>query len=452
MINTKVQITFLFHQIDCIEKILNVVYLQINMLKNKNILLAITGGIAAYKCPELCRLLVKNEAKVQVVMTESARHFVSNLVMSNLSNRLIPASKSELWSSMEHIEFARWSDIIVVSPATANIIAKIAHGFADDIITCTILASKSPIVCCPSMNTLMYNNPATQHNISILKSRSIYICGPACGNQACGEYGLGRMSEPIDIVSYIVNVLNEKQNITIFTGRDALLTGKMVIITCGPTREFLDPVRFISNRSSGKMGYALASAALHLGANVVLISGPCTAEMPTSLINCKDNLLVRHVTSAIDMQKEVMDNLSNCDVFIGCAAVVDFRPAKYDEQKIKKVDGQNSMTVEFEANPDIIANVAKMKESLSRLSMVVGFAADTTNIEENARKKLYSKGVDMICANDCSVNSKYGFDSDFNELILIDQNYQTTISGSKETLAYQLFEVIAKRCQNNIPS
>jgi len=389
---------------------------------NKNILLCVTGGIAAYKSAEIIRLFKKNGADVRVVMTESAKEFITPLTLQAVSGNEIHDSlldvKAE--SAMGHIELAKWADIILIAPCTAETIAKITHGRADDLMGAIILASKASVFIAPAMNMNMWLDQSTQENCKKLSSRSISIIGPADGEQACGDIGPGRMVEPENIIELISSSI-----------KIGPLAGKVITITAGPTREQIDPVRFISNNSSGKMGYALAEAAIEAGALVNLISGPVS-------IDANKSASLYKINSASEMLEKVDELMPNTDIFIGCAAVSDFKPSHYNENKIKK-DDLNVIDLELKKNKDILSHVAKVYKS----SYVVGFAAETQNIKENARKKLLNKKLNMIISNDVSDKS-IGFDSDQNEVNLITKSESIFLKKDKKIrIAREILKIIS---------
>lgn len=365
-------------------------------LNNRHIVLGITGGIAAYKAAELVRRLKERGALVHVVMTDAAREFITPLTLQALSGNPVHSSllDPEAEAAMGHIELARWADLLLVAPASADFIAKLAHGQADDLLSTLWLACQSKKAIAPAMNQAMWADPATAANMDILRARGIAIFGPGAGEQACGDVGLGRMLEPGELAD-----LSESQ----FESR--LLDGKRVLITAGPTREAIDPVRYISNHSSGKMGYALARAAADAGASVTLISGPVTLATPAGVERVD-------VESAQAMYDAVLARSAQSDLFIGCAAVADYRPATAVEQKIKKQ--ADEMTLTLVRNPDIISAVAARADR----PFTVGFAAETQNVLSYARDKLERKGLDAIIANDVSVEG-IGFNSDQNEVTLV---------------------------------
>lgn len=396
-------------------------------LAGKKILLGISGGIAAYKCAELTRRLTERGAQVQIVMTKAAKEFITPLTMQAVSGR--PVSDSLLdpaaEASMGHIELGKWADLVLLAPATADLIARVNAGMGNDLLSTVVLATNAPIAVAPAMNQQMYANIATQENISSLQKRGFHIWGPAAGEQACGDVGYGRMLEPMQLVekceTFFHSTLNNKK----------ILEGKSVLITAGPTREAIDPVRFISNHSSGKMGYALAQAASQLGANVTLVSGPVALTTPNNVERIS-------VESAQEMHKAVMENAKTNDIFIACAAVADYRPVSVADQKIKKTDDSDEMSITMVKNPDIVAAVAQLKTDRP---FTVGFAAETQDVEKYARGKLERKNLDLICANDVSIKGQ-GFNSNNNALTLFWKQGEKQLSlDLKETLA---LEIMAK--------
>lgn len=347
-------------------------------LTNKRILLGITGGIAAYKSAELCRLLVKAGAEVRVVMTGAAREFITPLTLQALSGNRVHTDllDEEAEAAMGHIELARWADLLLVAPASADFIARLAAGEAGDLLAAICLASQSPIALAPAMNQAMWSNERSQFNLNELKNRGITVFNPGSGDQACGETGPGRMREPEEIAALAADMFSP-----------GFLAGLSVTLTAGPTREAIDPVRFISNHSSGKMGYALAQAAMEAGARVTLVSGPVALPAPQRV-----NLV--QVESAREMLDACLAHVP--DIFIGVAAVADYRPRATARQKIKKK--QDTMEILLERNPDILASMAALPER----PFCVGFAAETENLEANAREKLRAKKLDLIFANDAA--------------------------------------------------
>ncbi|MHC0046122.1 bifunctional phosphopantothenoylcysteine decarboxylase/phosphopantothenate--cysteine ligase CoaBC [Vibrio campbellii] len=390
-------------------------------LAGKKILLGISGGIAAYKCAELTRRLIERGAQVQVVMTKAAKEFITPLTMQAVSGR--PVSDSLLdpaaEASMGHIELAKWADLVLLAPATADLIARMSAGMGNDLLTTLVLATDSPVAVSPAMNQQMYRNVATQENIATLARRGMHIWGPAAGEQACGDVGPGRMLEPMQLVHLCEQFFQPK-----------LLAGKSVLITAGPTREAIDPVRYISNHSSGKMGFALANAAAQLGAKVTLVSGPVSLNTPAGVERI-------NVASAQEMHDAVMAHAPSHDAFISCAAVADYRPENVASQKLKKTENNDQMAINMVKNPDIVATVANMTE---QRPFTVGFAAETNDVETYARGKLVKKNLDMICANDVSVEGQ-GFNSNDNAITLFwPEGEQALALESKEALSFRILE------------
>lgn len=397
-------------------------------LTNKRILLGITGGIAAYKSAELTRLLVKAGAEVHVAMTPSATEFITPLTLQALSgNRVhLDLLDAEAEAGMGHIELARWADVIVVAPATADFMARMTHGQADDLLTAVILASTAQIAIAPAMNQAMWADGITQSNLEALQHRRIHVWGPASGEQACGDVGPGRMIEPQEIADRCAGIFETTR-----------LTGKKVLITGGPTREAIDPVRFISNHSSGKMAFALAAEAAAAGAQVSLVSGP--VHLPTP-----DRVGRTDVESAEQMLEAVMERVADTDIFIGVAAVADYRPATIEAQKIKK--NADSMTLALVKNPDIISRVAALTDG----PMVVGFAAETEHLEANGTEKLKRKGLDLLFANKATET----FNSDEVTVTALSGHSQQTLGpGSKLNIARLMLDLIAEHLeQKTMPS
>ncbi|WP_416379951.1 MULTISPECIES: bifunctional phosphopantothenoylcysteine decarboxylase/phosphopantothenate--cysteine ligase CoaBC [unclassified Gilliamella] len=396
-------------------------------LSGKHILLGITGGIAAYKCPDLVRHLKKAGAQVHVVLTESASHFVTPMTLQALSGNTVSSDlfdpSAEL--SMSHIELAKWADLVLIAPATANIIAKMANGIADDLLSTVCLATPAKIAIAPAMNQQMYKAAATQQNLATLASRNTLIWGPDDGFQACGDFGPGRMVEPATIAKHV-----EK-----YFSATSTLAGTEITITAGPTIEELDPVRYISNYSSGKMGYAIAQAAAEIGATVNLISGPVNLATP-------NNVNRINVKSANEMYDVALKFAKKSSIFISCAAVADYRAETIATKKIKKTDDSNELVIKLVKNPDIVANIASLKKGRP---FVVGFAAETNNIKAYALKKLTTKNLDLICANDVS-DKKIGFNSDQNALTLYWQNGEQTLPlSNKQELAKELLQAVITR-------
>jgi phosphopantothenoylcysteine decarboxylase/phosphopantothenate--cysteine ligase len=387
------------------------------------ILLGVTGGIAIYKSPDLVRRLIEKGAEVQVVMTEAAQKFVSPMTFQAVSGRPV---RFGLWdeaaeAAMGHIELARWAELVLVAPATADFMARLAGGRADDLLATLCLATEAPVVIAPAMNRVMWANKATQFNVGILESRGIRILGPAAGNQACGEVGVGRMWEPNVLASTLLEP----------PANAGLLAGVNLLITAGPTRERLDPVRYLTNRSSGKMGFAVAAAAREAGAHVTLITGPVHLPTPAGITRI-------NVESAREMYAAVHRHVAEADVFIAAAAVADFQPVAVAKQKIKKQG--TAISLDLEPAPDIVKSVADM----SKRPLVVGFAAETNDVEENARSKLKRKKLDMIAAN--QVGDGLAFDCDDNALTVLWPGGKLEIARApKLTVARELIAQIAKR-------
>tara|TARA_Y100000766_G_scaffold187783_1_gene161334 strand:+ start:467 stop:1666 length:1200 start_codon:yes stop_codon:yes gene_type:complete len=389
---------------------------------NTNVLLGVTGGIAAYKSAEIIRLFKKEGANVRVVMTNSAKEFITPLTLQAVSGNEIHDSLLDVnaESGMGHIELAKWADIILIAPCTAETIAKITHGRADDLMGALILASEADIYIAPAMNMNMWLDASTQDNYKTLENRGITFIGPAQGEQACGDNGPGRLEEPEKIIEFIEKLTKKGP-----------LSGKIITITAGPTREKIDPVRFISNNSSGKMGYSIAEAAIKLGAQVNLISGPVALDADKSI-----NL--HKINSASEMLAQVIKCMKNSDIFIGCAAVSDYKPSDYSNKKIKKEDHSN-LDIELEKNEDILKYVSKNFSE----SYIVGFAAETSDVIENAKKKLITKNLDMIVSNDISDKS-IGFDVDENEVNVITQDKTLLLKKDKKTrIAKQILKIIS---------
>lgn len=387
-------------------------------LTNKRILLGITGGIAAYKCAELVRLFKQANSEVRVAMTSSAQEFITPLTLQALSGNHVFTNlvDVEAEAAMGHIELARWADLILIAPTTADFMTRIAQGKANDIVSALILASHSPIAIAPAMNQAMWANNVTQKNLDVLKQRGITIFGPAEGEQACGEIGPGRMLEPMELIEKCSSLFQK-----------GLLAGKNLIITGGPTREAIDPVRYISNNSSGKMAFALAAEAADANAKVTLISGPVDLQTPSRVKRI-------NVESAEEMFTKVMEFRSEMDIFIGVAAVADYRPTQVAKEKIKKND--ESMNLSLIKNPDIISKVA----ALTKKPFTVGFAAETNSVVENGREKLRSKKLDLLFAN----NAIDTFNSDNITVTAIDQNSEYQLGpANKSVVARKMIELIS---------
>ncbi|KAK2959252.1 putative Coenzyme A biosynthesis bifunctional protein CoaBC [Blattamonas nauphoetae] len=397
-------------------------------LTGKHVLLGVTGGIAAYKATDIVRKLKAQGADVRVIMTKNSQEIIPKLTIEALSGYPVhdDIMDKEAGGHITHIEMAKWADLTLVAPCTANVLAKLRIGLADDLLTSTCLACPNPIAVSPAMNTVMYLAPPTQENISVLKQRGFLVWGPASGSQACGDVGPGRMLDPALIVDEVVNFFKPKLD----------LSNSRILITAGPTQEPLDPVRYISNYSSGKMGFAIASAAAQCGAKVTLISGPVSLPTPTNTERI-------NVRSACDMHKAVHDRVKDCTIFISCAAVADYRAETIQTEKMKKTSDEDGLTIKLVKNPDIVASVGALPAETR--PFVVGFAAETQNVEEYARKKLKDKNLDMICANDVSKEG-LGFNSDDNALVVYTKAGQTheLPPQSKTTLAQALLEVISQ--------
>lgn len=390
-------------------------------LNNRHIVLGITGGIAAYKAAELVRRLKERGAHVHVVMTDAAREFITPLTLQALSGNTVHTSllDPEAEAAMGHIELARWADLLLVAPASADFLAKLAHGQADDLLSTLWLACQSRKAVAPAMNQAMWADPATTANLQTLRDRGVAVFGPAAGDQACGDVGLGRMLEATELADAAEACFESRA-----------LDGIRVMITAGPTREAIDPVRYISNHSSGKMGYALARAAADAGATVALVSGPVSLPPPPGVERVS-------VVSAREMLDAVMARVSSTDLFVGCAAVADYRPAEAVEQKIKK--GADDMQLHLVRNPDIISAVALHAPR----PFTVGFAAETQQVVAYAKDKLARKKLDAIIANDVS-DSGIGFNSDDNEVILITASEEQSLPKmGKQQLADTLIQRLA---------
>ena len=392
-------------------------------MQGKRILLGVTGGIAAYKSPDLVRRLRERGAEVQVVMTAAAREFVTAATFQAVSGRPV---RTDLWdaaaeAAMGHIELARWAEVVLIAPATADFLARLATGQANDLLATPCLATQAPVAVAPAMNHIMWSNAATRANVGTLTQRGIHIFGPGSGDQACGEVGEGRMLEPLDLAERIV---------ALQTGATGPLRGRRVLITAGPTRERIDPVRFISNRSSGKMGFAVAQAVREAGAEVVLVSGPVSIPTPPGVRRVD-------VESAADMLAAVLREVEGTDIFISTAAVADYRPARPADQKIKKTT--DTLDVSMERTSDVLATVAARSDR----PFVVGFAAETESVEQNARLKLLKKNLDMIAANE--VGHDKAFDCEDNQLIVLTRNGRHDLGkAAKVTLARKLVALIVQ--------
>lgn len=399
-------------------------------LQGKRIVVGITGGIAAYKTIELIRLLRKAKAEVRAVLTPAAAEFVTPLTLQAVSGNAVSQSlldpQAEL--AMGHIELAKWADVIVIAPASADFIARLHAGMANDLLSTICLATAAPILLAPAMNQQMYRQTVTQQNLGNLRERGILFVGPNSGEQACGDVGFGRMSEPTEIYTALLTHFASGQD----------LTQLRVTITAGPTREAIDPVRYISNHSSGKMGFAIAEAFAKRGAQVTLISGPVNLPTPSQVKRI-------NVTSAQEMYRQAMQSAVENQLFIGCAAVADYRVEQVAEQKIKKTGDNDELTLKLVKNPDIIASVAGLTE---KRPFTVGFAAETQNVEQYAKDKLQRKNLDMICAND--VSGGQVFNADQNALHLFWRNGEKRLPlADKTKLAEALVNEVVERYSKN---
>ncbi len=393
---------------------------------NKKVVLGICGGIAAYKSAYLVRELTRLGATVRVVMTQSAQQFITPLTMQALSGHEVRSERFDTQAerAMGHIELARWADVLLIAPATANCIAKLANGMADDLLSTLYLVAETPVLICPAMNRSMWAHPATKANCQTLAERGVVIVGPEEGAQACGEFGFGRMSE-VDNIIEALRLYDVHQS----------LKGQKIVITAGPTREMVDPVRYVSNYSSGKMGYAMAAAAAMAGAEVILISGPTARPLP-------EGVTFLQVDSATAMFNAVMGALQPGMIFIGAAAVADYGVEHSAEHKLKKKDNA-TLTLQLTPNPDILAAVAKS----GKASYVVGFAAETENVLKNAKDKLLSKKLNMIIAN--RVGNGLGFDNDDNAVTVLTSESSVELSLMHKTrLAGQIIAILATNLQN----
>lgn len=392
-------------------------------LINKNILLGVTGGIAAYKSAEIVRGLKKARSSVRVVMTQSAEEFITPLTLQALSGNPVSTDllDVEAEAAMGHIELARWADAILIAPATANTLAKLSSGRADDLLSSITLAFDGPIGLAPAMNQAMWKDERTQSNIQNLEHKNFSLYGPGSGEQACGDVGLGRMLEPSEIIELFASLFEA-----------GTMSNKSILITAGPTQEPIDPVRYLTNRSSGKMGYALAEAAVEAGAQVTLVSGPVNIEPPA-----RCNLV--SIKTAEEMHEAVMHHIKKKDIYIGTAAVADYSPTKVEGSKIKKDRSNSPLVLEMKENKDILKEVSELEDK----PYMVGFAAETDDLLENARKKLETKKLDLIIANDVSDKS-IGFDSNENEVTLITSSEELLLDrDSKKKIAKKILEFIS---------
>jgi phosphopantothenoylcysteine decarboxylase/phosphopantothenate--cysteine ligase len=403
-------------------------------MEGKRILLGVTGGIAAYKSADLVRRLIERGAQVQVVMTAGARQFVTPTTFQALSGKPV---RSELWdaaaeAAMGHIELARWADLVLIAPASAAFLARLAHGLADDLLSTLCLATTAPVAVAPAMNHMMWLNAATKANVELLTTRGVRVLGPGVGDQACGENGPGRMLEPLEIASRAELILSPHGSLP------GPLTGRRVLVTAGPTRECIDPVRFVSNRSSGKMGFAMAQALQQAGASVILVSGPVTLATPEGVHRID-------VESAEQMYAAVRRELPGTAIFVGTAAVADYRPTCCADQKIKKK--AETISLEMTRTADILADVSHGPNR----PFVVGFAAETTAVEQHARSKLLAKDLDMIAANE--VGHTKAFDSDEHALLVLWKDGRLELpSATKQQLATALTGIIVERYLEHLKS
>ena len=397
------------------------------MLKGKTVLLGVTGGIAAYKAAALCSALVKLHANVEVVMTENATQFVTPLTFEQLSGRrtMVDTFDRNFSHQVEHISLAERTDLVIIAPATANVAAKLAHGLADDMLTTSVLACRCPKLIAPAMNTNMYENPVTQDNLDILRRYGWEVIEPASGRLACGAVGKGKMPEPETLVQHILRHLALPHD----------LEGKKVLVTAGPTQESLDPVRYLTNHSTGKMGYALARMAMLRGADVTLVSGP-TSIAPPPFVN------VVNIRSALDMFEAVAAHAAESDFIFKAAAVADYAPASYDDNKIKKKDGD--MAIPLKRTQDILKYLGEHRREGQ---VICGFSMETQNMIENSRAKLQKKNVDMICANNLK-QAGAGFGVDTNVITLITKDDLTELPLlSKEAAASAILDATKNLCK-----
>lgn len=403
-------------------------------LSGRRIVLGITGGIAAYKMPDLVRRLKDYGADVRCVITQGGQAFITPLTLQAVSGNpvhhdlLDPAAEA----AMGHIELAKWADFVLIAPASANTIAQLAHGHAPDLLTTLCLATSAPVAVAPAMNQQMWAHPAVQANCALLQSRGVTVITPASGAQACGDVGAGRLPEPLELREAVTELLTATSN---------ELAGKHLVITAGPTREAIDPVRYLSNHSSGRMGFALAAAAQRMGAHVTLVAGPCQLPTPTGVTRID-------VVSAEQMNAAVMGVIAEADIFIGCAAVADYRPTHVADNKIKK--DNDAMHIALVKNPDILANVA----ALATAPFTIGFAAETNDVAHYAQGKLQRKKLNMIAANDVS-DTSIGFNSEDNAMLLFWRDTNNTVQqqalarASKSAIAQQILQQAAKLLSNN---
>lgn len=397
------------------------------MLENKNILLGVTGGIAAYKIANLASMLKKQKANVRVIMTKNACQFITPITFETLTAQKVYTDTfdRDFEFKVDHIELGKWADVFLIAPATANVIGKLANGIADDMLTTTALAMRCPLVVAPAMNTAMYENRAVKHNIMKLRTNGMEIILPASGALACGDTGAGKMPEPELLMEYIKRAAYKKKD----------LAGKKVCVSAGPTREAIDPVRYISNNSTGKMGVEIAKMAAYRGAKVSLVLGPSNVFVP-DFINRID------IKSAEDMYEEIMKISDAQDIIIKAAAVADYTPANYSSEKIKKKEGD--LTIELSRTKDILKELGERKNNNPKRQFICGFSMETENMEENSRKKLVSKNVDMIVANNLKVEGA-GFGTDTNVVSIFTKDQEVILDKlSKLEVAEKIFDEIVR--------
>lgn len=397
------------------------------MLENKNILLGVTGGIAAYKIANLASMLKKQKANVRVIMTKNACQFITPITFETLTAQKVYTDTfdRDFEFKVDHIELGKWADVFLIAPATANVIGKLANGIADDMLTTTALAMRCPLVVAPAMNTAMYENRAVKHNIMKLRTNGMEIILPASGALACGDTGAGKMPEPELLMEYIKRAVYKKKD----------LAGKKVCVSAGPTREAIDPVRYISNNSTGKMGVEIAKMAAYRGAKVSLVLGPSNVFVP-DFINRID------IKSAEDMYEEIMKISDAQDIIIKAAAVADYTPANYSSEKIKKKEGD--LTIELSRTKDILKELGERKNNNPKRQFICGFSMETENMKENSRKKLVSKNVDMIVANNLKVEGA-GFGTDTNVVSIFTKDQEVILDKlSKLEVAEKIFDEIVR--------
>lgn len=397
------------------------------MLKDKNILLGVTGGIAAYKIANLASMLKKQSANVKVIMTENACQFITPMTFETLTAQKVYTDTFDrnFEFKVDHIELGKWADVFLIAPATANVIGKLANGIADDMLTTTALAMRCPIVVSPAMNTAMFENKVVKHNIMKLRTYGMDIILPASGHLACGDTGAGKMPEPEMLLEYIKRGVYQKKD----------LVGKKVCVSAGPTREAIDPVRYISNNSTGKMGVEIAKMAAYRGAKVSLVMGPSNVFVP-DFINRID------IKSAEDMYEEIMKISDSQDIIIKAAAVADYTPADYSDEKIKKKDGD--LSIELSRTKDILKELGERKENNPKKQFICGFSMETENMEENSKNKLAKKNADMIVANNVKVEGA-GFGTDTNVVTIFTKNSEIRLDKlSKTEVAEKIFDEIVR--------